>query len=180
MNISGHRDLPNSNKIGYTFNPMSRAWIVCRIQPRRESWATLNIQRQGYESYYPKYQERLTGKIKPLFVGYMFVLTNGEWFFLKSTFGVATVVMAGDGPATIRENDPEFMNIRKREDRDGIIRLPSHGFRVGQEIRVREGIFINQRGIFEGQSHQERESILLDFLGCKRRIYLKVNEIEPV
>jgi transcriptional antiterminator RfaH len=45
-------------------------------------------------------------------------------------------------------------------------------FRIGDEIRVLDGVFSACLGLFEGMTDSERIAILLDMLGRKVRVVL--------
>jgi hypothetical protein len=57
-------------------------WAACRLQPRRTALALHVLGLRGFETYCPRLRERrarhgrLHEVIKPLFVGYTFVLRD--------------------------------------------------------------------------------------------------------
>jgi transcriptional antiterminator RfaH len=84
---------------------------------------------------------------------------------------VARLVCNGEVPAVIdvsiidalkcRENDQGFIQLERRPQ-----------FAPGDKIRVREGVFRDCLGLFEGMGDRERVAILLELLGRKVRVVL--------
>jgi transcriptional antiterminator RfaH len=149
-------------------------WVVAQSQPNREQWACENIARLGHQTYFPRISkitlvrgQRIAGS-SPLFPRYLFVGSpGGQWRFLLGTWGVAGVVLVGSGPAFV--SDQIIADLRNREQ-DGLVILPQ--FRPGQELRVKDGPFKNERAIYQGSSPKEREEVLLNFLGRKTKVLI--------
>lgn len=170
--------------------PEGPCWVVVQTHPQQEKWAAENIKRQGHEFYLPQLEElvpkggRLEPKIRPLFPRYLFVRITGQWRFLLGTFGVSKLVMDGEFPSTLP--DRVLADIQGRED-GGVVRLaprPRTAFTKGQRVRVRDGVFAGQVGIYEGMGPKDRQKILLEFLGHKTPVLLLEGEelealIEP-
>ena len=63
------------------------------------------------------------------------------------------------------------MLLKGSEDAAGFIRLDQRPvFRVGDKIRVIEGVFCDCLGLYDGMSDRDRVAILLDLLGRKVRV----------
>lgn len=168
-----------------------RKWVVAKTQTNREAWASENILRQFAEPYLPKCAERIrVGKhfeTRPrlLFRGYVFVrVLDGRWRFLLGTYGVASVIMAGNEPALMP--DAEISRLKGYEDGDGLIILPRLGdleatrFVKGSTVRVVDGLYEGKVGICDGFSTKDRERILLDYLGRKTPVLIGFDQIELV
>lgn len=172
-------------------------WLVVRTHTHREMWACENITRQGAVPYLPRYAERAVlnkskidkitvAKARCLFPSYVFVRPmDGRWRFLLGTFGVTSIVMFGGIPATVPEW--EIDKIRRLEDAEGLVQLPKslstdtfERFVRGSSVRVTGGAFSGMVGIYEGSSSHDRERVLLDYLGGKRRVLIGSSFIEPV
>jgi transcriptional antiterminator RfaH len=90
---------------------------------------------------------------------------------VHSTFGVQTLVSAGDRPVAIPTEIIE--EIRTREDDGGYVVLGGGcTFRRGDRVQITEGPFLAAAGLFECQSGEDRVIILLDLLG--RRVKANV------
>jgi transcriptional antiterminator RfaH len=155
-------------------------WFVAHTQPHAEAKATAHLNRQGFESYFPRYlkKRRHARKIEtvaaPLFPRYLFVavdLTAQRWRSIYSTVGVARLVCNGDEPAAVPDGVVEAL--KSREDLGGFIKLDFRPqFRPGDKVRVLDGAFSSCLGLFEGMAERERVAILLDLLGRKVRVVL--------
>lgn len=162
-------------------------WIVARTKPNREKWAAENLAQQKYEHYMPLIPVMQKGAnglgkavAEPLFRSYIFVKARHCWHAVLSTFGIASVVMAGERPALILERD--IQAIREREGDGGLVILPKHTptvLRPGMRVRVKNGPFMNHRGIHIGSEAKERERVLMDLLGGKQKFLFDTDDLEP-
>jgi transcriptional antiterminator RfaH len=81
------------------------------------------------------------------------------------------LVCTGNVPAAI--DDAIIGGLKSREDAQGFIQLERRPqFAAGDRVRVREGVFTDCLGLFEGMGDRERVAILLDLLGRKVRVVL--------
>src|SRR5918995_7280289 len=139
---------------------VSSRWYVAQTQPRAEGKASLNLRRQGFEIYLPRYlkQRRHARRVEavtaPLFPGYLFVaidINAQRWLSIDSTFGVTRLVRDGDRPAAV---PPAIINgLKSREDAKGLIVLDQQPpFLPGDKVRVLEGAFRDCYGLYEGMS----------------------------
>src|SRR5215471_5201307 len=105
-------------------------WYVVHTQPNYEGRAEVNLQRQGFATYMPRYQRtrrharKTETVLRPLFPRYLFValdLARDRWRSIQSTFGVSQLVVAGDEPLPVPH--AVIDQIRAREGSDGIVRL---------------------------------------------------------
>jgi transcriptional antiterminator RfaH len=160
-------------------DPASR-WYVVRSRPFAEVKAFTNLDRQGYETYLPRYlkKRRHARKIDivaaPLFPRYLFVaidISTQRWRAIGSTFGVAQLVCTGDEPVPVPS---EIIGaLRSREDNGGFVSLPPRPrFGAGERVRLLDGAFSGSIGLFEDMKDNERVSVLLDLLGRKVRVVL--------
>ncbi len=155
-------------------------WYVCHTHPHAEAKATTHLNRQGFESYFPRYLKRrrharrVETVAAPLFPRYLFVavdLSAQRWRSIYSTVGVTRLVSNGDDPTPVPDGIVEAL--KSREDADGFIKLVQRSpFRTGDKIRVLDGAFTSCLGLFEGMAERERVAILLDLLGRKVRVVL--------
>jgi transcription antitermination factor NusG len=93
---------------------------------------------------------------------------------------VVRVLKAGDEPAHL--GDDVVANIRSREI-GGFVRLPKKqtALRPGQAVRIMSGQFRGHEALYDGQSPQERERVLLDMLGGRTRVELaKGDRVEAI
>ena len=109
--------------------PLNPHWFVAHTQPNAEAKAVANLNRQGFEAYFPRYLKRRRHARKvdtvaaPLFPRYVFVavdISAQRWRSIYSTVGVARLVCNGDEPAAVP--DAVVAVLRERED-NGFIKL---------------------------------------------------------
>jgi transcriptional antiterminator RfaH len=64
-------------------------------------------------------------------------------------------------------------SLRAKEDERGFVQLQVRPqFRVGQKIKIENGVFASCLGLFEGMSDRERVVVLLDLFNRKVRVAL--------
>ena len=157
-----------------------RRWYVVHTQPNGEARADLNLRRQGFATYLPRYARRHRHARRqevvqrPLFPRYVFValdLARDRWRAVHSTFGVNRLVLAGEEPLPVP--DGVIDEIRAREDGEGLIALglPA-GVGPGSRIRLVDGIFSEAKGVLERIADDRRVAILLELLGREVRVFV--------
>ena len=163
----------------------SAKWHVAHMHAHAEAKAALNLRRQGYAVFFPRYRKRRRHARRievvsaPLFPRYVFVLVDRatqRWRAIGSTFGVAHLVCHGEEPAVVP--DKVIAELQEREDTQGLVNLGSPTFAPGAKVRVRSGAFGDSLGLFEGMTDRERVAVLLDLLGRKVRVVMGVEAIE--
>jgi transcriptional antiterminator RfaH len=165
---------------------IGKRWYVVQTRPQAETKAAAHLGRQGFEIYLPRYLKRRRHARRvdmvaaPLFPRYMFVAIDvavQRWRSIHSTVGVARLVCNGELPAEVPES--VISGLRLGEDERGFVRLEKRpAFRLGDKIRVLDGVFAACLGLFEGMTDGERIAILLDMLGRKVRVVLDADAIE--
>lgn len=155
-------------------------WYVVHTRPRAEAKAVLNLDRQGFTCYLPRYLKRrrharrVETVAAPLFPRYLFValdLATQQWWSIRSTFGVSDLVYSGEQPALVPSSIIE--DLRAREDEHGLVGLPRRPqFASGDTVRVINGVFSACLGLFDGMADRERVAVLLDLMGRKVRVVM--------
>lgn len=164
------------------------AWYLVHTQPQAEARVEFNLQRQGFQSYLPKYQRtrrhaRKTEVVaRPLFPRYLFValdLACDRWRAVQSTFGVSQFVLSGDEPARVPCTIID--EIRAREGEGGYVQLGlPPGMAAGSFARIVDGIFADARVMIERIADARRVAVLLDLLGREVRVSAPVESIGAV
>ena len=86
-----------------------KRWYAVHAQPHRETRAQVQLANQGFVTYLPKrlktvrHARKLATITAPFFPRYLFValdLGRHPWRCVNNTFGVSTLVMAGERPAS--------------------------------------------------------------------------------
>jgi len=158
----------------------AQRWYVVHTQPHHEVRADLNLQRQGFATYLPRYQRtrrharRTETVVRPLFPRYLFVaidLGRDRWRAIHSTFGVSHLVQAGDEPLSVPSGVVE--EIRAREDGAGMVKLGlPPGIGPGSPVRLVDGIFQDARGVLDRVADDRRVAVLLELLGREVRVFV--------
>jgi transcriptional antiterminator RfaH len=163
-----------------------KRWYVVQTRPRAEAKAATHLERQGFEIYFPRYLKsrrharRVETVAAPLFPRYVFVAIDmavQRWRSVQSTIGVARLVCHGDDPAEVPNSVID--DLRFGQDNRGFVQLERKpSFKIGEKIRVLDGVFSAYLGMFERMTDGERVAILLDLLGRKVRVVLDADAIE--
>lgn len=153
-------------------------WYLVHTKPSREEVAQSNLERQGFEVYYPRLERerscgRSVGRAVALFPRYLFLRVDEGRQSLRpvqSTLGVAGVVRFGYQYTVVPE--AVIRQLRMRGDPEtGLHRLTGVAPLVrGANVRVCAGAFGGLDGIFERLSGADRVVVLLDMLGVSTAV----------
>lgn len=139
---------------------------MCR--PNHEAIAGINLARQGYEYYCPRYATKQVNKptvIKPLFPRYIFILIDQFWSSILGTRGISRVLLADNGPATLPATAIEELKSREVH---GLVTLTTPPkFHPGDHVKTLTGPLTGHLLIYEGQSVHDRVRVLAELLGRK-------------
>ncbi len=149
------------------------SWIVAMTRPQYEAIAGVNLTRQGFDYYCPKYLSKQANKpssIKPLFPRYIFIFIDQFWSSILGTRGISKVLLNGDGPATL---DAKIISDLKSREKNGLVQLvPPSKFQVGDKVKVSEGPLVGHVLICESMLPHERVRVLMELLGRKVPVVL--------
>lgn len=160
-------------------------WYLARTQTHAETKAAINLKRQGFATYLPRYLKRrrharrVETVTAPLFPGYLFVAIDAatqRWRAINSTIGISHLVCFGDEPAIVP--DQVIDELQSSETVDGLIELHKPKYAVGDKVRVRYGVFAYSCALFEEMIDSKRVTVLLDLLGQKVRVTMTADAIE--
>ena len=124
-------------------------WVLLYTKPRAESWAELNLRRQGFPTLLPRVNAR--GAYVPLFPRYLFVACREDQRIepLRNTRGVHSIVYCGDRPARVPHE--VILEVRQRMNAHGVVTVESPApidplFARAERERVRTLIKLAQAG----------------------------------
>ena len=150
-------------------------WACAQIEMHREQLALYTLGLAGYETYLPRVRSKQQ-RVVALFPSYLFLWIETQWHTARWSPGVIRLVMGGGTPA--RVPDRVIAEIRSREGRDGLIRLPKPpGLQRGDRLRIVHGPFTGQLVLYAGQLPHERVAVLLAILGGHQRVELAKRDV---
>lgn len=162
-------------------------WYVARTHALGEEKAQLNLLRQGFQTYLPRYLKsrrhaRRTEWVKaPLFPRYLFInfdVTTTRWRAISSTIGIDRIVCAHDHPTPLPAGVIE--EIRSREDERGLVSLSRClSLSKGDRVHIGAGPFRDLNGLFDCISDDERIVVLLELLGRQVRVRVPASALVP-
>jgi transcriptional antiterminator RfaH len=131
-------------------------WYLVHTKPRQEARALENLERQGYECFFPTLSvEKLSrGTIKvvqePLFPRYLFIRLGDQrdqmsWSPVRSTLGVSRLVAFGVQPARVDERLIERLRSRCQNDQ----KQPQELFHPGERLVISDGPFAGLDAIYQ-------------------------------
>jgi transcriptional antiterminator RfaH len=164
-------------------------WYLVHTKPCAEGIARSNLERQGYEVYYPQLARtahrdgRSKDAVVPLFPRYLFVgVAQGRQSLspVRSTLGVASVVRFGLNYAVVPAN--VIRKLKERADPvTGLHRLNARGSLLrGARIKIADGVFRGLEGVFDRDLGADRVLVLLELLGQAAAVDVPVGFIVPV
>ena len=153
-------------------------WAVVTTHPHREKQAIDNLLRQDFVAYCPlirkrvRHARRIRDVLRPLFPGYAFVGSRGaQWRLIQSTLGVRALVRFGDQPGYI---DGAFIDDLKAREIDGAIVAASSNYKLGQNVRMVDGVFDGLIAKIIEMDEKNRLVVLMDFLN--RPVRVRIDE----
>jgi transcriptional antiterminator RfaH len=163
-----------------------KSWYLVYAKPRQEAVAQTNLERQGYETYFPRMRQvrrragRRVAVVGPMFPRYLFIHLDDRtdnWGPIRSTIGVVSIVRFGHQAA--RVPDSLISVLRANEGADGLQYVPEVELRPGSRVRVMEGSLSGFEGIYLAKSGRDRVIVLLDIMGKTARTALDSASVEP-
>lgn len=146
-------------------------WYAVHSQPHRETRAQSQLENQGFRTYLPnrlktvRHARKLKTVPAPFFPRYLFValdLGYCQWRSVNGTFGVTSLVMAGERPQPVPPGVVEAMI--GSTDQNGLLSF-EHDLRVGASVRLLAGPFAEQLGTLDRLDDSGRVRVLLNILG---------------
>ena len=143
------------------------------------------LDERGIEVYLPLVKRQWRGKWRerPFFPNYLFArfsLDEVGYSAIAWTPGLRSLVAFGSKPATVPDEAVALVRqgLQKITVQGG---MPSHGFRLGDELRFISGPLQGLHAVFEGPlTPSERVRVLIQFLGQANRAEVPVSDLEPV
>ncbi len=158
-------------------------WYLVQARPRQAERAEINLMRQGYLIFHPRFlaerirRGRLVKVEESLFPNYLFIRLQrwvDNWYPLRSTRGVSRLVAFGGEPLPIADELVEELRRRIGE-------LPTEpALRAGETVRISEGAFRGLDAIFQSHHGEERVQLLIELLQREVSLTLPLSSIQRV
>ena len=164
---------------------VERRWYVARTQPHAEGHAIVNLEKQNFRTFCPRFKKsrrharRVENVLVPLFPSYIFLrldLTRDRWRSVNGTRGVAYILMQGDLPQAVAPGVVE--SIQQRTRADGTVDLAPR-LNIGQPVRVAYGPFADFVGTLQQLDSAGRVRVLLSLLGRSVPVALNGEALLP-
>src|SRR5471032_3356616 len=162
-------------------------WYLVHTKPSREAVAQENLERQGFEVYFPRLKHfvrwggRSRERVTALFPRYLFLnLDEGRQSLrpVHSTLGVSTVVRFGLQYTIVPEAVICALH-RRADPLSGLHQLANASLLVrGAKVRISTGAFDGFEGIFQRAAGDDRVVVLLSLLGHDTRVQVPARCIQ--
>ncbi len=149
-----------------------KQWFVIYTKPRREAIAQVNLERQGYVTYFPRVAitkrrgGELTTVVEPFFPRYIFIHLDPQrdnWAPIRFTRGVSGLVRFNGQPKAV---DLCLINaLKANENSEQLQALSPSAWHKGEVVEIERGPFSGYRCIFQHQRSSDRVSVLLNIVG---------------
>jgi transcriptional antiterminator RfaH len=163
-------------------------WFLVFTKPSGEQLAKTNLERQGFQVYYPRLQQpslyrgRWVDRIVSLFPRYLFLRLDTLRQSLapvRSTLGVANIVRFGLESTMVPDSIVTDL-MRRADPETGLHRLAGSGpLKHGARVTVVAGAFEGFAGIFEREAGDERVVVLLKLLGQETQVRVPSRYVMP-
>ena len=160
-------------------------WYVVHTHPQHEARADLNLRRQGFTTYLPRYlrnrrHARPDGSRRPAAVSALSVCRprSGPRSLAEHPFN-----LRGDPPGRCGRSAPAssrwYCRCHPGQRRSPRICCPGiAGWdRSGQPVRLIDGIFADAKGILERIADARRVAVLLELLGREVRVFVPAQSV---
>jgi transcription elongation factor/antiterminator RfaH len=163
-----------------------RRWYVAQTLPFREAKAQVQLKRQGFTAFLPRYikmirhARRRTAVSAPLFPNYLFValdLRHDRWRSINGTLGVAHLLTASDRPTPVLAGVVEALVAATRQD--GNLSL-CDSVALGDRVQIIEGPFADLIGQLVRIDGGGRVQVLLRLLGGSTPVSIDRRVLIPV
>lgn len=164
---------------------LDRRWFVAQSYPHKEFYAAENLERLGFETFTPRvarmvrHARKTQRVLRPLFPRYLFFsldLSRERWRSARGAFGVAMVIMEGDGPKPVPHGVVEAL--AAASDGRGGFEF-SQRLVPGQQVRFIAGAFADKVGCLVEMDEAGRVAVLLEIMGAARVVSAAADNLLP-
>ena len=161
----------------------SIVWAVAVTQPGAADRAAINVARQGFNYYLPKFRvtHARRGKViereRLLFPGYLFVEITDRWYSLMNTFGISRVLTNNGKPEAI---NPQIIEDLRSCEIGGYYKFPEpkEPFAPGQLLKSLNGLLEGKFCVYESMTAADRVRVLFSGVGFEFRTEMFTKDLE--
>jgi len=165
--------------------PDGSRWYAVHTQLYRELRAQTQLQNQRYHVYLPKrrktvrHARKLKTVLAAFFPRYLFItldLAVDQWRNVNNTFGIASLIMAGERPHPVPHGVVEAMIAAT--DADGLLSF-ERNLKIGEQVRLLAGPFADRLGTIDRLDDNGRIRVLLEIMGGSVPVQLPRAHVVP-
>lgn len=162
------------------------AWFVAETLPRAEFQAQIQLERQLFDCFCPRFSRqrrharRIERVLAPLFPGYVFVRFDpdrDQWRSINGTTGVRRLI--GGTPNRPQPMPQQAMEALVARCENGVVTRLVTDLEVGQRVRLNAGPFLDRLATVEELDDRGRVRVLLDILGGQVPARLAASDLMP-
>ena len=160
---------------------LKKKWLVARIKSNSYDLAMRNLERQGFENFFPKTKVTIKKENKfvikdiLVFPGYGFIgiePQNSNWTKINSTYGVSKLLTYNKKPSEIPFDLIEALKNRYENNVDPI----NENLKKGDTIKFNNGPFAELVANIESIDAKKRIYIILEVMGGQRKLKINLKE----
>jgi len=153
------------------------SWYVVNTKPHTEFKVISYLVSKDVKIFMPKllvtrkHARKIEKVLRPLFPTYLFVNVNinKSYRLINNAIGVKGILSSGDIPSCVPKEVID--NLFKYTNSEGLVsKLDTSNFKLGQIVKINDGLFSGNIGKFCGMSDKDRVSIFLEFLGRQVKV----------
>lgn len=173
--IRNQRNSHAMDGIGYEGERWS-GWVVATTGSNFERVASASLSAAGFTNWLPEYFD-WRGRARILFSNYILVLASwNNWKQIYRAKKVSRILLSDGKPSLVRPRAMEQMRARANEE--GVLVLPTR-FEINARVRITEGPWIGNIGLYQGMDRKHRELVLLSLLGREVKVPVDYNSVVP-
>ena len=159
-----------------------KKWLVARIKSNSYDLAIRNLERQGFETFFPKMkvtkkkENKFIGKDVSVFPGYGFVgvdLQDSYWTKINSTYGVSKLLTFNNKPCEI---PLDLIVTLKNSFENKVDPIINENLKKGDIIKFNNGPFAELVANIESVEENKRIYVLLEVMGGRRKLNINLKE----
>ena len=164
-------------------NPSFRKkWLVAKIKSNSHDLAFRNLERQGFEAFFPKMkvtikkENKFISKDVLVFPGYVFVgidFQNSSWTKIKSTYGVSKLLSFNNKPCEIPLN---LIMTLKNKYVENVNPITNQKTKKDDKINFNNGPFVDLVASIESIDAKKRSNVLLEVMEGQRKVQINRKE----